>query len=143
MLLLEHGLLHFFGFPPLHAFSTLFRSFFLQKFLSVSAAQPSGDAEVARALPWFIPGAGSIFTGVAEGWLSGGVTARTQFSTHNAASILAGRGTLNLVRVAFFICEKEGYGVGVGACVKQGSSWRGRLFSSDGEEVGVCIFGRV
>ena len=66
-LLLEHSLRHFFGFPPLHALSTLFRSFFLQKFLSLSAAQTSGDGAVARALPLFIPGAGSVFAGVAEG----------------------------------------------------------------------------
>ena len=66
-LLLEHGLLHFFGFPALHALLTLFWSFFLQKFLSLSAAQSSGDGAVARALPLFIPGAGSVFAGVAEG----------------------------------------------------------------------------
>ena len=61
------------------------------------------DAVLVRALPLFISGAGSIFTGIAEGWVSGGVTAPTQFSTHNAASILAGRRPLDLVRVAFFI----------------------------------------
>ena len=97
-----HILVHFVGVSPLHALPTLFRSFFLHVLLSLSAAQSSGDGAVARALPLFIPGAGSIFAGVAEG----GVTAPTQFSTHNAASILAGRGALNLVRVAFFICER-------------------------------------
>ena len=103
MLLLVHGLLHFFGFPPLHAFSALFRSFFLQKFLLLSAAQSPGDGAVARALPLLIPGAGFIFIGVAEGRVLGGASAPTQLSTHNAASILAGRRALNLVRVAFFI----------------------------------------
>ena len=83
--------------------SFLFRSFFLHVVLSLSAAQSSGDGAVVRALPLFIPSAGSIFTGVAEGWVSGGVTAPTQFSTHNAASILAGRVPLILGRVAFFI----------------------------------------
>jgi len=63
------------------------RSFFLHVFLSLSAAQSSGGGAVVRALPLFIPSAGSIFTGVVGGWVSGGVTAPTQFSTHNAASI--------------------------------------------------------
>ena len=103
LLLLEHSLMHFFGSPPLHAFLTLFWSFFLQTFPLLSAAQSSGDCRAASALPLFIPGTGSIFIGVAEGWVSGGASAPTQFSTHNAASILAGRGALNLVRVAFFI----------------------------------------
>ena len=95
---------HFFGFPNLHALATLFWSFFLHVFVLLSAAQSSGDGAVERALPLFIPGADSIFTGVVEGRVSGGVTAPTQFSTHNAASILAGRVLpLNLVRVAFFI----------------------------------------
>ena len=102
-LLLEHSLLHFFWFPPLHILSFFFRSFFLHVVSSLSAAQSSGDGAVVRALPLFIPSAGSVFTGVAEGWVSGGVTAPTQFSTHNAASILAGRVPLNLARVAFFI----------------------------------------
>ena len=68
-----------------------------------AAEGANGDDAVVRALPLFIPDAGSIFTGVAEGWVSGEASAPTQFSTHNAASILAGRGALNLVRVAFFI----------------------------------------
>ena len=99
----EHRMLHFLCLPALDAFLTLFRSSLSHVFLSSSAAQCSGDGAVVRALPLFMPGAGSIFTGVAEGWVSGGVTAPTQFSTHNAASILAGRRPLNLVRVAFFI----------------------------------------
>ena len=57
-----------------------------------------------RPLPLFIPGSGSIFTGAAEGCVSGGVAAPTQISMHNAANILAGRGALLiLARVAFFI----------------------------------------
>ena len=48
-----------------------------------------------------------------EGEVLGGVTAPTQFSTHNAASILAGRRPLNLVRVAFFICGGGIWGWGV------------------------------
>ena len=105
LLLLEHSLMHFFSSPPggLHAFLTLFWSFFLQTFPLLSAAQSSGDCRAASALPLFIPGTGSIFIGVAEGWVSGGASAPTQFRTHNAASILAGRGALNLVRVAIFI----------------------------------------
>lgn len=64
-----------------------------------AAEGANGDDAVVRALPLFISGAGSIFTGIAEGWVSGGVTAPTQFSTLNAASILASRVPLNLARV--------------------------------------------
>ena len=99
----EHRMLHFLCLPALDAFLTLFRSSLSHVFLSSSAAQCSGDGAVVRALPLFMPGAGSIFTGVAEGWVSGGVTAPTQFSTHSAASILAGRARLDLERVSFFI----------------------------------------
>lgn len=99
----EHSLLHFFWLPPLHVLSTFFRSFFLHTCLSLSAAQSFGDGAVVRALPLFITVPGSIFTGVEERGGSGGVTAPTQFSTHNAASILAGRVPLNWARVAFFI----------------------------------------
>ena len=104
----EHSCLHFFVFPFLHILTTLFRSFFVHDCLSLSAAQSFGDGAVASALPLFIPGACSIFTRVAEGWVSGGGTAPTQFSTHNTASILASRVPLNLARVAFFICETDG-----------------------------------
>ena len=81
---LEHSLAHFFGFPPLHALAALFWSFFLHVFVLLSAAQSSGDGAVERALPLFIPGADSIFTGVVAGRVSGGVTAPTQFSTRLA-----------------------------------------------------------
>ena len=71
--------------------------------MQAGAAEGANGDDAVRALPLFIPDAGSIFTGVAEGWVSGGVTAPTQFSTLNAASILASRVPLNLARVAFFI----------------------------------------
>ena len=76
-----HILVHFVGVSPLHALPTLFRSFFLHVLLSLSAAQSSGDGAVVRALPLFIHGAGSIFTGVADG-----AAAPTQLSTLRAAS---------------------------------------------------------
>ena len=78
----EHRLLHFLWFPrgPRHL-STFLKSLFSHVLLSSSAVQFSDHGKV-----------------------SGGVTAPTQFSTHSAASILAGRVLpLNLVRVAFFI----------------------------------------
>ena len=41
-------MVHFFCFPPLHALFTLFRSFFLHVFLSLSAAQSFGDGAEAK-----------------------------------------------------------------------------------------------
>ena len=97
-LLLEHSLLHFFWFPPLHILSFFFRSFFLHVVSSLSAAQSSGDGAVVRALPLFIPSAGSVFsTGVAEGWVSGGVFWLV-ILIHGAGSV-----PLILASVAFFI----------------------------------------
>ena len=70
---LAHSFLHFFFFLLLHILTTFFRSFFVHvRLLPLSAAQSFGDGAVVSALPLFIPGAGSIFTGVAEGWVSGG-----------------------------------------------------------------------
>ena len=86
-----HILAHFFGVFPLHALPTLFRSFFLHVVLSMSAAQSSSDGAVERARPLFISGAGSIFTGVADG-----PAALTRLSTLRAASRQARYGILSI-----------------------------------------------
>ena len=83
--------MHLFGVPPLHALLTLFRSFFLHVVLSMSAAQSSSDGAVERARPLFISGAGSIFTGVADG-----AAALTRLSTLRAASRQAQYGILSI-----------------------------------------------
>ena len=85
-----HRFIHFFSISSTpHDFVTCHRSFFLHF--------------VSSATQFFSDGAAAVLFVSSADSSAGGVTAPTQFSTHNAASILAGRVPLILGRVAFFI----------------------------------------
>ena len=90
-----HNLVHFFCFPPLQALFTLFGSFLVHFFLSLSAVHSFGDGAgaVPSARRTLISGS-TFAVSTATSRVVDGATAPTQLSTLSAASRNLKSGTL-------------------------------------------------